>query len=203
MKIAHIQVRMFVSKPNFFTNSQSTSTAFGQREISACMPCRYHSLSCSFLSPAQNDGPRFHLLYQSGIKWPPPSRSHLGISEIVDDARNGFLGVSQSNTKPIEKPFFFELLVRFEAEGVAFYPGSLSPSYWTGDTTEQDKEWYRQGMHALVSRWRKTVEVDGDWKNRVWRQISSLQYVLFSWFLINIYCGKTWGIAFWATHVCA
>jgi hypothetical protein len=27
---------------------------------------------------------------------------------------------------------------------------------------EQDKEWYRQGIHVLVSRWRKAVEVDGD-----------------------------------------
>jgi hypothetical protein len=27
---------------------------------------------------------------------------------------------------------------------------------------EQDKEWYRQGIHALVSRWRKDVEVGGD-----------------------------------------
>jgi hypothetical protein len=30
------------------------------------------------------------------------------------------------------------------------------------ETKEQDKEWYRQGIHALVSRWRKAVEVDGD-----------------------------------------
>ncbi|KDR17168.1 hypothetical protein L798_08429, partial [Zootermopsis nevadensis] len=27
----------------------------------------------------------------------------------------------------------------------------------------QDKSWYRQGMHALVSRWRKAVQVDGDY----------------------------------------
>jgi hypothetical protein len=27
---------------------------------------------------------------------------------------------------------------------------------------EQDKKWYRQDTHALVSRWRKAVEVDGD-----------------------------------------
>jgi hypothetical protein len=25
-----------------------------------------------------------------------------------------------------------------------------------------DKSWYRQGIHALVSRWRKAVQVDGD-----------------------------------------
>ncbi|KDR22890.1 hypothetical protein L798_14745, partial [Zootermopsis nevadensis] len=27
----------------------------------------------------------------------------------------------------------------------------------------QDKSWYRQGMHALVPRWRKAVQVDGDY----------------------------------------
>jgi hypothetical protein len=27
---------------------------------------------------------------------------------------------------------------------------------------EQDKEWYRQGIHALVSHWRKAVEMDGN-----------------------------------------
>jgi histone-lysine N-methyltransferase SETMAR len=26
----------------------------------------------------------------------------------------------------------------------------------------QDKTWYPQGIHALVPRWRKAVEVDGD-----------------------------------------
>jgi len=34
---------------------------------------------------------------------------------------------------------------------------------------EQETSWYREGMHALVSRWRKTVDVDGDYveKSRV------------------------------------
>ena len=27
---------------------------------------------------------------------------------------------------------------------------------------EQETSWYREGMHALVSRWRKAVNVDGD-----------------------------------------
>jgi hypothetical protein len=27
----------------------------------------------------------------------------------------------------------------------------------------QDKSWYWQGMYALVPRWRKAVEVDGDY----------------------------------------
>jgi hypothetical protein len=26
---------------------------------------------------------------------------------------------------------------------------------------EQETSWYREGMHALVSRWRKAVDVDG------------------------------------------
>ena len=28
---------------------------------------------------------------------------------------------------------------------------------------EQETSWYREGMHALVSRWRKAVDVDGDY----------------------------------------
>ena len=27
---------------------------------------------------------------------------------------------------------------------------------------EQERNWYREGMHSLVSRWRKVVDVDGD-----------------------------------------
>jgi hypothetical protein len=28
---------------------------------------------------------------------------------------------------------------------------------------EQDTSWYRKGMHALVSRWRKAVNIDVDY----------------------------------------
>jgi len=28
---------------------------------------------------------------------------------------------------------------------------------------EQEMSWYREGMHALVSRWRKAIDVDGDY----------------------------------------
>jgi histone-lysine N-methyltransferase SETMAR len=28
---------------------------------------------------------------------------------------------------------------------------------------EQETSWYREGMHALVSRWRKAINVDGDY----------------------------------------
>ena len=31
---------------------------------------------------------------------------------------------------------------------------------WLG---EQETSWYREGMHALLSRWRKAVNVDGDY----------------------------------------
>jgi hypothetical protein len=27
---------------------------------------------------------------------------------------------------------------------------------------EQETSWYREGMHALVSRWHKAVDLDGD-----------------------------------------
>jgi len=28
---------------------------------------------------------------------------------------------------------------------------------------EQETSWYREGRHALVSRWRKAIDVDGDY----------------------------------------
>jgi hypothetical protein len=28
---------------------------------------------------------------------------------------------------------------------------------------EQETSWYREGMHALVSRWCKAVDIDGDY----------------------------------------
>jgi hypothetical protein len=32
---------------------------------------------------------------------------------------------------------------------------------------EQETNWYREGMHALVSRWRKAVDVDGDYVEKI------------------------------------
>jgi hypothetical protein len=31
---------------------------------------------------------------------------------------------------------------------------------------EQEASWYREGMYALVSRWRKAVDVDGDYAEK-------------------------------------
>jgi histone-lysine N-methyltransferase SETMAR len=31
---------------------------------------------------------------------------------------------------------------------------------------ENETSWYREGMHALVSRWRKAVYVDGDYEEK-------------------------------------
>jgi hypothetical protein len=31
---------------------------------------------------------------------------------------------------------------------------------------EQETSWYREGLHALVSRWRKAVDVDGDYMEK-------------------------------------
>ena len=28
---------------------------------------------------------------------------------------------------------------------------------------EQERSWYREGIHALASRWRKAVDLDGDY----------------------------------------
>jgi len=28
---------------------------------------------------------------------------------------------------------------------------------------EQERRWYREGIHALASRWRKAVDLDGDY----------------------------------------
>jgi hypothetical protein len=68
---------------------------------------------------------------------------------------------------------------------------NLCSLFLTRHRKKQDNEWYQQGMHALVSCWRKAVEVDGDHvENMVWRQIFWLIYVLLSCFWINIYCGN-------------
>ena len=32
---------------------------------------------------------------------------------------------------------------------------------------EQETSWYREGMHALVSRWRKAVDIDGDYVEKL------------------------------------
>ena len=35
--------------------------------------------------------------------------------------------------------------------------------------SEQETSWYREGMHALVSRWRRAVDVDGDYVKKITR----------------------------------
>jgi hypothetical protein len=32
---------------------------------------------------------------------------------------------------------------------------------------EQETSWYREGMHALVSCWRKAIDVDGDFVEKM------------------------------------
>jgi len=32
---------------------------------------------------------------------------------------------------------------------------------------EQETSWYREGMHALISRWSKAVDVDGDYVQKI------------------------------------
>jgi hypothetical protein len=32
---------------------------------------------------------------------------------------------------------------------------------------EQETNWYREGMHALVSRWRKAVDVGGEYVKKI------------------------------------
>jgi hypothetical protein len=39
---------------------------------------------------------------------------------------------------------------------------SLSVRTWLR-LREQERSWYREGMHVLVSRWRMAVDVDGDY----------------------------------------
>jgi hypothetical protein len=45
--------------------------------------------------------------------------------EIMDDVRDGFLGVSQSNTKPIEKPFLLNCWHVLKLGERPFNPGLL------------------------------------------------------------------------------
>jgi hypothetical protein len=100
-----------------------------------------------------------------------PSRSRLGVYEIMDDARGGFLGVSQSNTKPLEKPFFPSCWLVLKLRERHFYP-ELIQQMKPGSiilNRRQKESRTRNGAdrtythtHTLVSRWRKVVEVDGD-----------------------------------------
>ena len=43
---------------------------------------------------------------------------------------------------------------------------------------EQEASWYRGGMHALVSRWRKAVDVDGDYVEKVTRVKETFCYTV-------------------------
>jgi hypothetical protein len=94
------------------------------------------------------------------------------ISDVRRCARDGFLGATQSNTKPKEKPFLTSTvqpksrIVRFapiwSPEGTNFenFDGVIRAVRTC--LREQDMAWYRQGIHTLIPRWRRAVEVDGD-----------------------------------------
>jgi hypothetical protein len=127
-----------------------------------------------------------------------PSRAHLEISEIMDDARNESLEVSQSNTKSIEKPFVpscWRVLKLRERPFIAdcYSRWNLGPSFWTGVKRSRARNATDRAYRHLslvgtrLYKWTGTL-----WKNRVWRRSFWLECVLFSWFLINIYCRRTW-----------
>jgi hypothetical protein len=63
---------------------------------------------------------------------------------------------------------------------------------------EQDKARYRQGLYTLIPRWRKAVQVDGDFvnKNRVRYKISPFIMCNFHDLGTNYYREKIWGITF-------
>jgi hypothetical protein len=54
---------------------------------------------------------------------PSPSRVHLGISEIMDDALEEFLEVSQFNVKPMERPFLLSCWHVLKPRERPFHPG--------------------------------------------------------------------------------
>jgi hypothetical protein len=83
---------------------------------------------------------------------------------------------------------------------------------------EQETSWYRESMHALVLRWRKAIDIDGDYVCVcvcvcVWggeektcvKETSSYTVREFHTFWINSFWGeKKWGgggITFWAALV--
>jgi hypothetical protein len=86
----------------------------------------------------------------------------------MDDERDRFLGVSQSNTKPIERPFLPSCWHVLKLRERPFYPGLLQQMKPVCIILNRRQKGAGQGMvptghtHALVSRWRKAVEVDGD-----------------------------------------
>jgi hypothetical protein len=100
---------------------------------------------------------------------------------------------SHSRTQNRYKSYFFRVVGAFWSwfRGL-FIPDCysrwyLGPSFWTGDRKEQDKEWYRQGIHALVSRRRKAVEGGGDFLEEKDLEANLLTWVCIIFMTCNTY----------------
>jgi hypothetical protein len=165
MKLTHIQVRRIVRKPYFSTKSPSTSASLRQREVRVwpvgIVPC-----PAPFCLRFKMMDPGFVCFNNPDRKASPIVRTPLNIWDHGWCARwvNRSLTIEHKIDRKADSS---ELLVRFEAEGGAFFSrivtaGETWPITLKRRQKEQDKKWYRQGIHALVSRWRKAVQVDGD-----------------------------------------
>jgi hypothetical protein len=187
-----------VSKPYFSTVSDHFYSLAPKRN-----KCVY-ALSVPFLvllllSPIKNDGPGFHLLL---TVWDIRASliSHTPWN-IQDHGRCGFLGVSQSNMKPIDEPFLPSCWRVLKLRDRPFYPGLLQYMEPGSIILNRRQKRTRNGTdRAIVSRWCKAVQVDGDCRKIEFGDKPHLN-VLLSWFF-NTYLGeKTWGITFWETLV--
>jgi hypothetical protein len=141
------------------------------------------------------------------IKETPPPHARLGISEIMDDVWDGFLGISQSNTKLIEKPFLPSCWCVLKLRERPFYTRLLQQMKPGSIILNRRQKGAEQGVvpkgiHTLVSCWRRVVEVDGDFEEKVrfGDKPSDLNICYFHDFWKNIYCWKKHG-SFWAVLI--
>jgi hypothetical protein len=168
-KITYIQVRWFVSKPYFSTKSPSTCTALRQRETSACMPCRYHSLSCSFCL-------RFKVMDQVSPavtireKRAPPSAS----KRTNNSEESAFLSILCSIVRlrvtHLAHHPWSQIFKGVRTMGEAFLCGLLKQTKPGSIILNRRQKRAGQGTiptgHTRTSRSRKDAEVDGDFKEK-------------------------------------
>jgi hypothetical protein len=201
MKIKHIEVRRFISKPYFSSLHPLLQPYAYEKQVRAypvgTIPCpvplclRFYRKDSGFRDkrplPQLQNAPITRnkwLFYRFCVRlW----NSEEPISRIIHD-----LGYSKVWAR-WGRPFYPGLLQQMKPGSIILsrrQKGAGQGMVPTGHTHTcfSLAEGCRSGLRLCEKNW-------------VWTQTFSLEYVIFSWFYMNICCGKTWGIAFWAILV--
>jgi hypothetical protein len=108
----------------------------------------------------------------------------------MGDVRDGFLGVSQLNTKPIAKPFLLSCWHLLKLKESPFYLGLLEQTKPRSIILNRRQKGAGQGMIlTLVSHWHRALDENGE-NIGFGDKPSHLNIFYFHDFLINIYCRK-------------